>query len=134
MENIIHYVVVYNQYLLKIIFDLLTFIARYIPLKQKIHDDSKSPKYQKFRVDRLPIIKRYFQQNNAEKEHDGESRGDDDPCHPRLSTGFTEPTHFAYSLKKNNNASPPPIKVNNSPFLADLSVFFHTNRSCHHDR
>ena len=59
MGNIIHYVVVYNQYLLKIIFDLLTFIARYIPLKQKIHDDSMSPKYQKFKIDRLPIIKRY---------------------------------------------------------------------------
>ena len=59
MGNIIHYLVVYNQYLLQIIFDLLTFIARYIPLKQKIHDDSKSPKYQKFKVDRLPIIKRY---------------------------------------------------------------------------
>jgi len=57
--NIIHYVVVYNQYLLKIIFVLLTFIARYIPLKQKIHDDSMSPKYQKFKIDRLPIIKRY---------------------------------------------------------------------------
>ena len=56
MGNIIHYVVVFNQYLLKIIFDLLTFIARYIPLKQKIHDDSMSPKYQKFKIDRLPII------------------------------------------------------------------------------
>ena len=59
MGNIIHHLVVYNQYLLQIIFDLLTFIARYIPLKQKIHDDSMSPKYQKFKVDRLPIIKRY---------------------------------------------------------------------------
>lgn len=32
------------------------FICRYIPLKQWAHDDSHSPKYQKFKVDQLPKI------------------------------------------------------------------------------
>ena len=35
---------------------LLNFICRYIPLKQWAHDDSHSPKYQKFKVDKLPLI------------------------------------------------------------------------------
>jgi transposase-like protein len=51
------------RYLLQIIQDLnyqkrwlLTFICRYIPLKQWAHDDSRSPKYQKFKTDKLPEI------------------------------------------------------------------------------
>ena len=35
---------------------LIQFICRYIPLKQWAFDDSHSPKYQKFKVDRLPKI------------------------------------------------------------------------------
>lgn len=35
---------------------LLEFICRYIPLKQWAHDDSHSPKYQKFKTDELPRI------------------------------------------------------------------------------
>lgn len=35
---------------------LLTFICRYIPLKQWTYDDSHSPKYQKFKVDELPTV------------------------------------------------------------------------------
>ena len=56
MENIIRQLCYYNQYLLKIIFDLLKFISKHIPLKQWMHDDSASPKYQKFKTDKLPII------------------------------------------------------------------------------
>ena len=33
---------------------LMSFIAQYIPLKQFSFDDSKSPKYQKFKTDILP--------------------------------------------------------------------------------
>ncbi len=50
-------------YLLKTIQDqyqqicwLLNFICKYIPLKQWAFDDSHSPKYQKYKVDRLPKI------------------------------------------------------------------------------
>lgn len=48
------------QELNKIIKYLLVFICKFIPLKQWIHDDSHSPKYQKFKVDKLPVIQ-YFE-------------------------------------------------------------------------
>ena len=35
---------------------LVNFICRYIPVKQWAFDDSHSPKYQKFKVDKLPVI------------------------------------------------------------------------------
>lgn len=35
---------------------LINFICRYIPLKQWAFEDSHSPKYQKFKVDALPLI------------------------------------------------------------------------------
>lgn len=56
MNTIISYLIQYNQYLLQIISFLCNFICRYIPLKQEIFDDSRSPKYQKLKVDKLPII------------------------------------------------------------------------------
>ena len=56
MNSIISYLIQYNQYLLQIISFLCNFICRYIPLKQEIFDDSRSPKYQKLKVDKLPII------------------------------------------------------------------------------
>ncbi len=56
MNSIISYLIQYNQYLLQIISFLFNFICRYIPLKQEIFDDSRSPKYQKLKVDKLPII------------------------------------------------------------------------------
>ncbi|MDD6771146.1 MAG: hypothetical protein PUE23_09870, partial [Inconstantimicrobium porci] len=49
------------QYLIKTIYQLIGFIAQHIPLKQMQFDDSNSPKYQKFKVDKLPIIKRFEQ-------------------------------------------------------------------------
>ena len=61
MDSIITYLLLYNQYLIKIIYQLIGFIAQHIPLKQMQFDDSNSPKYQKFKVDKLPIIKRFEQ-------------------------------------------------------------------------
>lgn len=40
----------------RIIGQLLNFICRYIPLKQLAFEDSHSPKYQKFKIDELPIL------------------------------------------------------------------------------
>jgi len=54
LDSIITYLLLYNQYLLKIISQLLLFIAKHIPLKQWAFDDSHSPEYQKFKVDKLP--------------------------------------------------------------------------------
>ena len=54
--NIILYLLQFIQYQNKIIGQLLNFICRYIPLKQWAFDDSHSPKYQKFKIDKLPKI------------------------------------------------------------------------------
>nr|WP_286173073.1 hypothetical protein [Caproiciproducens sp. MSJ-32] len=59
MDLIITYLITYNQYLLNIIFQLVLFISKYIPLKQMAFDDSNSPEYQKFKVDKLPKIIRF---------------------------------------------------------------------------
>ncbi|KYH30506.1 hypothetical protein CLTEP_26130 [Clostridium tepidiprofundi DSM 19306] len=59
MNSIITYLWLYNQYLLKQINMLLLFIAKYIPLKQWAFEDSHSPEYQKFKVDKLPKILRF---------------------------------------------------------------------------
>jgi transposase-like protein/ribosomal protein S27E len=56
LNSIITHLILYNQYLLKQISQLLLFIAKYIPLKQWAFNDSHSPEYQKFKVDRLPKI------------------------------------------------------------------------------
>jgi transposase-like protein/DNA-directed RNA polymerase subunit RPC12/RpoP len=56
MDSIITYLFIYNQYLLKTICQLLEFISKYIPLKQMAFEDSHSPDYQKFKVDKLPKI------------------------------------------------------------------------------
>ena len=59
MESIITYLLLYNQYLIKLIGELLSFIAKDIPLKQMLFDDSNSPEYQKFKVDTLPKIVKF---------------------------------------------------------------------------
>ena len=42
---------------------LINFICRYIPLKQWAFDDSHSPRYQKFKIDQLPVIKTFIKQD-----------------------------------------------------------------------
>ena len=54
--DIILYLLLFIQYQHKQICWLLNFICRYIPLKQWAFDDSHSPKYQKFKIDELPLI------------------------------------------------------------------------------
>ena len=56
MDSIITYLLLYIQYLHKIIYDLILFISKNIPLGQMSFDESNSPKYQKFKVDKLPKI------------------------------------------------------------------------------
>ena len=63
MNSIITYLVLYNQYLLQQIFELTLFISKYIPLGQWSHDDTHSPKYQKFKTDKLPIIQPFIKQD-----------------------------------------------------------------------
>ncbi len=61
--NIILYLLLLIQYQQKQICWLLSFICRYIPLQQWAFDDSHSPKYQKFKVDKLPVIKTFIKQD-----------------------------------------------------------------------
>ena len=59
MDSIITYLLLYNQYLIKTIYKLVLFISKNIPLSQWGFDDSNSPEYQKFKVDKLPKIIRF---------------------------------------------------------------------------
>ena len=61
--DIIMYLIQFIQYQHKQICWLLNFICRYIPLKQWAFDDSRSPKYQKFKIDKLPVIKPFIRQD-----------------------------------------------------------------------
>lgn len=61
--DIILYLLQTIQQLYHIIGWLLNFICRYIPLKQWAFDDSHSPKYQKFQVDELPVVKIFERQD-----------------------------------------------------------------------
>ena len=61
--DIIQYLLSFIQYQHQQICWLLNFICRYIPLKQWAFDDSHSPKYQKFKVDELPVIKTFIKQD-----------------------------------------------------------------------
>ena len=54
--DIILYLLSIIQYLYQQNCWLINLICRYIPLKQWAFDDSHSPKYQKFKVDELPLI------------------------------------------------------------------------------
>ena len=54
--DIIHYLLQLIQYLYQQNCWLIMFICRYIPLKQWAFDDSHSPKYQKFKIDQLPLV------------------------------------------------------------------------------
>lgn len=62
MDSIITVLIAYNQILLAQIRQLLLFIAKNIPLKSPKYDVT-SPKYNKFTVDKLPIIKKQEQLN-----------------------------------------------------------------------
>ena len=56
--NIILYLLQLCNYLYQQNCWLINFICKFIPLKQWAFDDSHSPKYQKFKVDELPVIQK----------------------------------------------------------------------------
>ena len=61
--DIILYLLQFIQYQHQQICWLINFICRYIPLKQWAFDDSHSPKYQKLKIDHLPVIKTFIKQD-----------------------------------------------------------------------
>jgi len=56
MLIILHSLLIYIQYLENNIKILLQLVAQYVPLRQMAYDEIHSPKYQKFKTDRLPTI------------------------------------------------------------------------------
>ena len=54
LMDIIQYLLSIIQYLYQQNCWLITFICKYIPLKQWAFDDSHSPNYQKLKTDELP--------------------------------------------------------------------------------
>ena len=56
MDKIILHLLTLIQYLYQQNCWLTLFICKYIPLKQWAFDDSRSPEYQKFKVDEPPVI------------------------------------------------------------------------------
>jgi hypothetical protein len=63
MDNIILYLLKIIQQLYQQNCWLISFICRYIPLKQWAFDDSYSPKYQRLTTDKLPVIKTFIKQD-----------------------------------------------------------------------
>lgn len=63
MDKIILQLLTIIQYQYSQICWLVSFIARYIPLRQWAYDDSHSPKYQKFKTDTAPRIE-YFEKKD----------------------------------------------------------------------
>lgn len=59
--NIIQYLLSLIQYLYQQNCFLILFISKFIPLKQWAFDDSHSPKYQKYKIDQLPVVISYQQ-------------------------------------------------------------------------
>lgn len=53
-----------NQYYYKTICQLLLLLCKFVPLRQWAYDELYSPKYQKFRTDKLPIIKKFEKQDH----------------------------------------------------------------------
>ena len=66
--DIILYLLNIIQYLYRQNCWLINFICRYIPLKQWAFDDSHSPKYQKFKIDELPLITDFRQRSFVNKK------------------------------------------------------------------
>lgn len=62
MNIILYFINIIQQQSEQIVF-LLKFIRKFIPAKQWVHDDSRSPKYQKFKIDKLPDIIPFFKQD-----------------------------------------------------------------------
>jgi len=63
MNSIITHLLLIIQYQNQQIRWLVLFISKYIPLRQWAHDDTHSPKYQKFKTDRLPVMVPFIKQD-----------------------------------------------------------------------
>ena len=102
--DIILYLLQLIQYQHKQICWLLNFICRYIPLKQWTFDDSHSPKYQKFKIDKLPLITDFRQDWTYKELIPYYEKRYGKKIHPKLSMFFriilyfNDFLHFSYKI------------------------------------
>ena len=137
--DIILYLLQLIQYQHKQICWLLNFICRYIPLKQWAFDDSHSPKYQKFKIDKLPVIKTFIKQDwqflleyyqwkygkplKPVQRRNGKSIPEDTVC-PLCGA----PHHYIYD-NNGGNGQYQFLLLSNYSFLADNSNIFSNQKS-----
>ena len=137
--DIIMYLIQLIQYQHKQICWLLNFICRYIPLKQWAFDDSHSPKYQKFKIDKLPVIKTFIKQDwqflleyyqwkygkplKPVQRRNGKSIPEDTVC-PLCGA----PHHYIYD-NNGGNGQYQFLLLSNYSFLADNSNIFSNQKS-----
>ena len=140
--DIILYLLQLIQYLYQQNCWLINFICRYIPLKQWAFDDSHSPKYQKFKIDQLPLItdfrqdwtykelipyfeKRYGKKVTPIKRHSECDISDDCYC-PRCGA----PKIYLY--KNNGSKGQLLCKVCDARFLPEESRYTSVKLRCPH--
>ena len=140
--NIILYLLQLIQYQHEQICWFLNFICRYLPLRQWAFDDSHSPKYQKFKIDELPLITDfrqdwsfkdlipYYEKRYGKKILPIRRRSScdisDSCCRPRCDA----PKPFLY--KNNGSKRQLLCKVCDSHFSPDESCFSSIKLRCPH--
>ena len=140
--NIILYLLQLIQYQHEQICWFLNFICRYLPLRQWAFDDSHSPKYQKFKIDELPLITDfrqdwsfkdlipYYEKRYGKKILPIRRRSScdisDSCCRPRCDA----PKPFLY--KNNGSKRQLLCKVCDSLFSPDESRFYSIKLRCPH--
>lgn len=140
--DIILYLLQFIQYQNKQICWLLNFICRYIPLKQWAFDDSHSPKYQKFKVDELPLITNfkqdwtykdlipYFEKRYGKKIKPISRRSDCDISDECVCPRCGAPKIFLY--KNNGSKGQMLCKVCDTKFAPKENKFSSTKLRCPH--
>lgn len=140
--NIIQYLLNIIQYFYQQNCWLLSFICRYVPLKQWAFDDSHSPKYQKFKVDELPRIADlrqdwtykdlipYFEKRYDKKIRPISRRSDSDISKDCSCPRCDAPMPFLY--KNNGSKEQLLCKICSATFLPDEGRFSAAKLQCPH--
>lgn len=140
--NIIQYLLNIIQYLYQQNCWLLSFICRYMPLKQWSFDDSHSPKYQKFKVDELPRIADlrqdwtnkglipYYESHYGKKIRPISRRSDCDIPKDCSYPRYDAPMPFLY--KNNGSKKQLLCKIFSATFLPDEGRFSAAKLQCPH--
>ena len=140
--DIIMYLIQLIQYQHKQICWLLNFICRYIPLKQWAFDDSHSPKYQKFKIDELPLITDfrqdwtykelipYYEKHYSKKIRPISRRSECDTPDSCTCPRCDAPKPFLY--KNNGSKGQLMCKICDTRFSPDESRFSSVKLQCPH--